>query len=463
MPNLDYVLNITKPKNIRKNPILIFDDIERFTADNFSLFLGYLYKLNLQGARIICITSSEKLNGKKEVFDEYKEKIFDVIYKIDEPSLDVFENVFQNVRTNEIKEYLLEKCDKNIRILRKADLLFNRVVQETSDTSNWIIDEFFVDIACCHAIRIVLEKMQNDSTSEDDSYAFKMLDDEFGDNIATNYLILTKSEKFTDSERIIPSLIKSLLRVYLFNDFHDLKAILLPQKEKKGSILNQSFFLLSDENKKLYVSLFSQVIKNPQIQYDKKYINMFADIIRYYQEDIDQSLIDAFVNKYFDACNGKNEIESQELVFFLKSIEEDTTSMEERAKLSNVICAIQSKLEKLQLKANTEKLLNALKTKNTVSLSVFNERFGYLEKWIDKTQISDFLIQNGFCLPNLANNISQDEWSFSHQICTLIHLLKIDESFIEYAKKQVKDDNSNCLRTRLEALIYYKLNQKISL
>ena len=459
-PNLDYVLDLVKPEKVRKNPILIFDDIERFSNEYFPLFLGLLYKLNLQGARIICLTSSEKLNEKKLIFDDFKEKIFDAVYKIDEPSDDIFVSVFSEIKDIDQQRFILEKCNNNVRILRKASLLYDQIVKEIGEKEKWIVEPSTVIVACCYAIQIVLTKIPGDVKKDPSSYPYFAASEEFDGNIALNYLNALKIIQSTNSsfDNTLSSLILCILRIYLFNNFESIKSLILRQEEPKKTFLDQSFFYLSDENKEKYVKSFSELIANPKIEYEKRYLEIFASIIRFYPA-VDDSLIENMVNKYFSYCEDKELDGPSEIEFYLLSSKEDIFDENAKFKINHVVSTVKKKLLELQTNAHTSKLIDAITNKNIFVIEKYIERFTYFSKWLDIKKISDFLTTNGFFLPNLSNDISESEWHFSHVIASLVHLLGLDDLFVKFSESLVSNNASRSLKERLEALIYYKLGR----
>lgn len=450
--NLDYLLDLAKPQNIRKNPILIFDDIERFNNDNFSLFLGLLYKLNLQGAKIICFTSSEKLKDKEKIFQEYKEKVFDAVYKIEEPSLNVFNTTFDIIKDNDKRRYLLDKCQMNIRFLKKGHLLFNRIIEKVGNPNNWSVDPYFVILSCCYAVQIVLSFPSNVEEIDKSDFGYFSKSEEFGEDIARNFATLIKNEELDKTDNLIPGLISCILRLYLFDDYESLKCSILKQQENERSLLSHLFFFLSDENKEKYVSLFTETINDTKFKYDKNYLQMLGDIIRYYEKDINADLISKFVEKYFSACDKEKELEFSELTHWFENLK-SISNGQEKKRIDTAINIIDAKLEQLIKEYHTSAILIALKSKNYIYLDHLINRFTLFQNRINIADIREEVIKHDFYLPNLSEDISQNEWYFAHEIVSVVHLLELDVQFINYVKEKTKKCESYTLKNRLEALI----------
>lgn len=460
--NLDYLLDLSIPKKIKKNPVLVFDDIERFTNENFKIFLGLLYKLNLQGARIICFVSSEKLQDKDHIFQEYKEKVFDAIYKIEEPSLDVFDTTFNIITDNDQRRYMLAKCKNNIRVLKKAHLLFLRIVQNIGEPKDWMVDKYFVILGCCYAVQIVLCSQENKIEINMNNPCHFSKVKKFGKDIAQNFITLIENEKFEKPNNIISNLINNILEIYLFDNYVSLRNAILKKDEKEKPLLSQSFFLLSDESKENYITLFFEEIANSNPIYDENELQKFGDIIRYYSKGINEMFISKFVENYFDSSDKTKELESSELIDYLENLKLVSCG-KEVARIDKAIAIVTDKLMQLQKRYETNAIINALKNKDYLCLDNFIKRFKFIKDYLFLDKLKEAFIKNNYYLPDLSATISINDWHFALQISSIVHFLQLDDSFIQYAKTIVKKNNSSSFKSRLEAIIEYKLNKNIEL
>ena len=288
--------------------------------------------------------------------------------------------------------------------------------------------------------------------------------DEFDENIACNYTNLVNKFQFSAEEKTIPSLIRCILRVYLFNDFSDLLSILLPTEMYSTSLLDKSYFLLSDENKKNYVYKFNESLKNPEIIFDKKYLQRFAEVIRYSNFEISDELIQNMANFLYKDSISKASTKINENIVWLDDFLFDIGNDPIRAKVEPIILKIKSIIKNMNIKYHTNKLLSALSTKDYSTLLIYSEKFSVIKEDLDLVKLSDNLERNKFYLPDLSKNITQNDWDFCHATGTLVHLLELDNQFIEFAKLSVNaKPESFCLKERLEALIHYRLGQSIKL
>lgn len=133
--SLDFILK----KSHDANAIIIFDDFERYSSSDYDAFLSYVSSLVLFKAKVIVVSNLKELGGgEKLIFDEFKEKIFDHIYKAE-----LFTNNVIDVKLHEFSEFV--KCDSlnilksNIRLVDKlyyflksinVDNMFNELSDE---------------------------------------------------------------------------------------------------------------------------------------------------------------------------------------------------------------------------------------------------------------------------------------------------------------------------------------------
>ena len=118
----------------------------------------------------------------------------------------------------------------------------------------------------------------------------------------------------------------------------------------------------------------------------------------------------------------------------------------------------------LDLKFFTDQLIKAFANKDYSTLSIFSDKFSSVKNNIDVEIFLKELRNNNFYLPDLSKDITQRDWDFCHSACNIIHLMGFDDEFIDYAHKIVKaNQDSKCLKERLEALIYYRLEKRENL
>lgn len=121
--SLDFIL-----KRIHDaNAIIIFDDFERYSSSDYDSFLSYVSNLVLFKAKVIVVSNLKELGGgEKLIFNEFKEKIFDHIYKAE-----LFTNNVIDIKLHEFSKFVksdsLNILKSNIRLVDKLYFLLKSI------------------------------------------------------------------------------------------------------------------------------------------------------------------------------------------------------------------------------------------------------------------------------------------------------------------------------------------------
>lgn len=121
--SLDFILK----RNHDANAIIIFDDFERYSSSDYDSFLSYVSKLVLFKAKVIVVSNLKELGGgEKLIFNEFKEKIFDHIYKAE-----LFTNNVIDIKLHEFSKFVksdsLNILKSNIRLVDKLYFLLKSI------------------------------------------------------------------------------------------------------------------------------------------------------------------------------------------------------------------------------------------------------------------------------------------------------------------------------------------------
>lgn len=121
--SLDFILK----RNHDANAIIIFDDFERYSSSDYDSFLSYVSNLVLFKAKVIVVSNLKELGGgEKLIFDEFKEKIFDHIYKAE-----LFTNNVIDFKLHEFSKFVksdsLNILKSNIRLVDKLYFLLKSI------------------------------------------------------------------------------------------------------------------------------------------------------------------------------------------------------------------------------------------------------------------------------------------------------------------------------------------------
>ena len=140
--SLDFILK----RNHDANAIIIFDDFERYSSSDYDSFLSYVSNLVLFKAKVIVVSNLKELGGgEKLIFEEFKEKIFDHIYKAE-----LFTNNVIEIKLHEFSKFVksdsLNILKSNIRLVDKLYFLLKSINKDNvfnylnNETKSEIID-----------------------------------------------------------------------------------------------------------------------------------------------------------------------------------------------------------------------------------------------------------------------------------------------------------------------------------
>ena len=121
---LKYLLKINKMK---ADKVIILDDLERYASSDYDTFLGYLSNLIGTGSKIIVVSNLLDMgNSELYLFNQYKEKIFDRIYRaqlIDSNTLDIKYGKYKKYLTPTI----VDLSKNNYRLIEKITLFADEI------------------------------------------------------------------------------------------------------------------------------------------------------------------------------------------------------------------------------------------------------------------------------------------------------------------------------------------------
>ena len=138
--SLDFILK----RNHDANAIIIFDDFERYSSSDYDSFLSYVSNLVLFKAKVIVVSNLKELGGgEKLIFDEFKEKIFDHIYKAE-----LFTNNVIDIKLHEFSKFVksdsLNILKSNVRLVDKLYFLLKSINKD--NVFNYLTNEIKSEI-----------------------------------------------------------------------------------------------------------------------------------------------------------------------------------------------------------------------------------------------------------------------------------------------------------------------------
>lgn len=458
--SLGWVLRIFEHDQKLKDYIVVFDDAERILDFSFDKIIGYFNSLIEQGCRIICIMSSDNMNDQnREIYERFKEKMFDVIYKVDKLDVHVLDTVFKKIKSNNIKDkYFL--LDKNIRLARKVENLFENILNylSSSKISLQKDDDYLIFTASLYAVIIVFGASNIEKLLKNEKYRNGSYMDTLINNLMHKYEAKIK-ENAKDMLHIpevykdfsMPGTIDSVcaaIDVLIYNSYGKLDSFFQKEEEEGYKILKKEFYYLSDVEKIQYCNEFIDYVHNKNYAWDNEAVKKFASIIAYTNFDFSDVTIEGIARKIIENPTGDSldytstlSLLNQYLISFCQN---STDGKRVKAVVEKISAACKRTLQK----STTEEFNEAVANTDYIKLEAL------IQAKADTPQyLLELFKNNGFCLPDLTKTITHAEWRFCHSIATYVSATSYKDLFIRELVKIVETHkNSYSLNDRVFTL-----------
>ncbi len=443
-----------------KYNVIIFDDLERVAAQKggFIELMGYFNRLIKEGIKIICICNSNEIEAEKRgVFDNFKEKIFDRTYTINEENIEVIKKIF-NETYDLLDSESISFFEKNLRLVNKTKIFIDDVFEQLS--ANKSKENFEKRIVCSICILIVKEvfgsdlsrefkeELQEKAKSENSagkSYAESMLKEKDDDIISVRSIVgvLQKQQIYSKYDLVSG----------LYNYFKYCDDSFFSYTEATDNLLGKSIFFYSDEEKKDKLkSLLTEINEHFGNYNSDQIYGAVNDICQYGGElltDDDCNKLAHSIIESKDEEKKKTLLNKLDLTLHMKPCENQRRFVEI--------------LDKINQEKELEEFVDYFENldKNNYDETLFNwtKKIRNNKKHLTK-EMCDYLKANDFFIPDLSKTISENAWGFCHAICGFI--MDIDKTYkdplIAVLDNQVKKNpDSLCLKERVDALKKYKL------
>ena len=460
--------NVKKEKKSKKQFLIILDDLERIDNElTHKSLLGYINQLFLLGMKVCVVCNSDEITDKNN-FNTFKEKIFDREYKISKANNDVISTQFGNMV---LDDEVIQNFNNNLRLVRKSYLFYSEIVEKINkdctgenykSLNNKTIIWYSALITSMLNKEINFELYKEKMESKINfarPHIFEYFDDEelakkveciYYADIASNYQYSGKNDKALRSETI--DLICSITRFYLYDEFSSLKNILEIRKDDTGAVSifdEKNIFYLSEKGKKEYIKKILKEFLNPNLIVNDKNFRILESIYSYkslFPKSYNEtklvknialkiaSLKEELKSIYFVDCDTNKDF--QEL---FKKIESKTVYFKIK-EMKNLI----SKID-INLIDNFYKIIQDLKEKR-----VYHEK-GNSIRILKK--IEDQFFKNSLFLPDLTNEITEEQWSLSHSIIDFLYSYGNKNRLKIYISRKIRSSSSTTEIERLNIFL----------
>lgn len=409
--------------------VIIFDDLERVAAqkDGFIELMGYFNRLIKEEIKIICISNSNEIETEKRgVFDNFKEKIFDRTYTVNEENIDVIKKIF-NETYDLLDSESISFFEKNLRLVNKTKIFIDDVFEQLSASKSK--EKFEKRVVCLICILIVKEVFGSDLSKEFEEELQKKIQSD--NNIEKSNAETLLKEKDTDADVFS---IKAIVRILqkeqiyskydlvsgLYNYFKYCDDSFFLYAENNDNLLTKSIFFYGDEEKKDKLNYILTEIDERFDNYSADQIyGAVRDICQYSGELLTDDDCDKLAHIIIDS---KDEIKKETLLNKFDM----TLYMEPCANQKKFVEILDKTNQEKELREFTEYFKNLDINNYKEELSDLTNKIRNNKKHLTK-EMCDYLKENDFFIPDLSKTISENAWGFCHAICGFI--MDIDKTY----------------------------------
>ena len=453
------------PKDTR---YIIFDDLERLSKKiSYIDLLGYFNNLFLSNVKIVCCISFNDFTGnqknRKNEFMQFREKVFDYTYTINETDLTIYKSLFHNV-SDDIIVYTLDIFKHNLRQAQRTQNFISKIndyiKEKSADIQSFNYDEEDIFVAAATMINIVIYNHEDVVLKDSDCLKY-YYEDIFGSNVAKGlYEFFGNNNPFFSNyqSQNLKLLVEAFVFIYMFNEFEHFD-LLLCNKPDVEKIYDKDFFYLSENKKMEYFNFVNNYdFKNKHI--NKNIYLIFRNIIIHSNYVFDEDFIEE-LSKYHFSVNRDNEMVSHlsEINFFYDYSE---IPNDRKIYVTDIMDKIKNNIKNYQFAYYTEsiKQLYDLKKYNLLKDLLYKLENSYLEHLTGN--IIDYVIQNDFFMIDLSKDLTYDEWIYCHQMSSFIKYAGKEQEFKNYVISVCKGKNDNTLFSRFAALLKYKCGLELT-
>ncbi len=230
-------------KSKKYTTLVVLDDLERMDENKITqnALLGYINQLSLQGIKIIALSNlGDKLESH---LGEFKEKVFDRIFKITDTPLEIAKSLVDKNADVDLK--CLDLVSNNLRMFIKADSLYQQIKKHLQGEQN----DNNVLFPFRYCLYVVEESLNSTLTTLYKKYIGKWFENAYTTNDSSKIPAIASYENREYNQDIENNLlITALFNVFEQNDFSLLDQIYFCSHE--ASILVNEVFYLSDKDKR---------------------------------------------------------------------------------------------------------------------------------------------------------------------------------------------------------------------
>ena len=432
-------------------------------------------QLFLSQIKVAVICNSEEIIDKNS-FDDFKEKVFDREYKINQAPNEIISSYFAEY---ELDESVINNFNNNLRLASKTALFFKETKDFLSKECPLNNYRTLEDKTLLWYCSLIVSKLNSkfDTTLylnriQEELNFFKVIVEEYFDDKKTCekiecifYYDLDSDYEYSgknDSllEKNVLNLICSLTYAYFYDDYSLLKNLLRIKEEiHSDSIFDKPYiFYMSESNKKIYISEVIRTIfetNNPLGQKELKVILSLLNYKNLFPIDYDENEFVLKISKRLFFSNPKK-VKLMDFLFIGNQNQQD------------FLKKIQNQLEQLYIKEMLERIKNFSFVASSDSLHMLLQNLREKDFYHCKNAegltvllkgLEDEIYNNNLFLPKLSGDISEEIWSKVHSIIDFMYSLTDKERLKKYLDAKISEAIESEEKERINVLFkkYFSL------
>lgn len=463
----DIFTSIQKELSEKQDITIIIDDLERRSEGlNIKEIFGFMDSITRnEKIKVVLVASTKNLSeDEKKVFDDYAEKSIDRIYEIISYSNEAPLNIMGNQIWNSIESFYTAQKVTNLRSLKKTKYFIEEVIEQVPEDifNEKISKEDIYKICAAVTIFVVdhnketilIPDFEKDDYIKSAMYNIYKTEEKYPDYI-WHYILQNKLEN-SMMQSFIPIILKWFETGSFYKDKFD---NLLKQVEsyKKSTI---PLFMSDSQLEKEIADLSSfinNLDKNISLVGFMQRLDELASIAEKTNLKFTYS-VEEVVGWILEDSNFDNSIHNAYFDFLTRQESDFINKVIEDLKVKSASNYSEQIISKMIMNVNKRKF-NEDDSQLVIEFKKLYDTLKYKKHKKEKEVLIGKMIENEWLLPLPYSEITDDHWSYSHNILQCIAHIdngedeNIKENASKYFNEKISESSDEIFKYRMRSLI----------
>lgn len=463
----DIFTSTQKELSEKQDITIIIDDLERRSEGlNIKEIFGFMDSITRnEKIKVVLVASTKNLSeDEKKVFDDYAEKSIDRIYEITSYSRDAPLNIMGNQIWNSIESFYTAQKVTNLRSLKKTKYFIEEVIEQVPEDifNEKISKEDIYKICAAVTIFVVdhnketilIPNFEKDDYIKSAMYNIYKTEEKYPDYI--RHYILQNNLENSMMQSFIPIILKWFETGGFYKDKFD---NLLKQVEsyKKSTI---PLFMSDSQLEKEIADLSSfinNLDKNISLVGFMQRLDELASIAEKTNLKFTYS-VEEVVGWILEDSNFDNSIHNAYFDFLTRRESDFINKVIEDLKVKSVSNYSEQIISKMIMNVNKRKF-NEDDSQLVIEFKKLYDTLKYKKHKKEKEVLIGKMIENEWLLPLPYSEITDEHWSYSHNILQCIAHIdngedeNIKENASKFFNEKISESSDEIFKYRMRSLI----------